>query len=96
MKDQIESSTLAPPVAFLGICDRSSKVKNVDPRLSAYNLMGLRAQIVSSIYPMSSSALNLVFAIYMTGKLPKFRIKGLSEDALASFWIDVNFSAVFD
>jgi len=80
-----------PRVAFLGVCDRFSKVRNVDPNLSGLNVIGLRREVVSSIYPLPLGSLGLVFAVYDAASTSELRIVGTAKSIGASFWINVGF-----
>jgi len=53
-----------PRFAFLGVCDRINKVKNLLTGLQSYNLLNLRNEIVSNFFPLPLSGLHMVFAIF--------------------------------
>ncbi len=53
-----------PTLAFLGVCDRAARVKNVDSRLTALNLIGLRQEVVAPFFPLPTAGLHLLFALY--------------------------------
>lgn len=66
--------TPAPYIAFLGICDRVGKVRNVDPRLSSLNLLGLRREVVTSLYPVRLGPHHLLFAVHRLEAREEFSI----------------------
>ena len=70
----------APRIAFLGLSDRVSRARNVDPRLSLWNLLGLRTEIVSFLFPLQLSPFTLVFAGFDIAALEKFSIKMIYDD----------------
>ncbi len=84
-------STPVPRVAFLGVCDRFSKARNVDPNLSSINLIALRREVVSSIYPLPLRSLLLVFAIYNATNMPGVEIVGIGQKNKQSFFIKIDF-----
>jgi len=53
-----------PRLAFLGVCDRVNKVRNVLTGLQSYNLLNLRNEIVSNFFPLPLSGLHMVFALF--------------------------------
>ncbi len=85
-----ESKT--PRIAFLGICDRVGKVRNIDPRLYSLNILGLRCEVISHIFPMPLRAFRLVFAAYNAGPPEDFDIicKLSSGRELVRFHLDFN------
>jgi len=60
----MKNSSSTPRFAFLGVCDRINKVKNVLTGLQSYNLLNLKNEIVSNFFPLPLSGLYMVFAIF--------------------------------
>lgn len=54
----------APTVAFLGICERASFVREGHPLIWRHNLIGLRQALVSYFYPSSARGWYMVLACY--------------------------------
>ena len=58
------SSRQAPPIAFLGFVERWAQVQDGDPRPWKHNILGLKPNIFSMIYPFILTEGNLARAIY--------------------------------
>src|SRR3990172_12763783 len=69
----------SPRIAFLGICDRVARERNVDPRFAKLNILGLRSEVVASIYPLPLKGIHLIFAIYDAGNVPPIEIIGSTD-----------------
>jgi len=54
----------APPVAFLGMCERAAPVRDPFTNILRWNAIGLRSAITSLIYPMPLKGWHMVFAFY--------------------------------
>lgn len=80
----------APRIAFLGLSDRVSKARNVDPRLSLWNILGLRTEIVSFLYPLQLHQFTLVVAGFDIVSLEKFSIK-MIQNGKEFYRFDVDF-----
>jgi len=81
-----------PPIAFLGVCDRFVRSTNIVENLFSQNLIGLRNEIVSPIYPLPIDGENLkiVLAIYYAQLLADVRVNFVGEDNEPKIWIDIN------
>ncbi len=80
-----------PQVAFLGVCDRLSKVRNVDPRFSSLNILGLRREVVGRIYPLVLDHLWPIFAVYDAASIREFEIICVSNSRGELFRWNVRF-----
>ena len=81
----------APRVAVLGIAERAGLVRDGDPITWRHNLIGLRAALVSLVYPCSGSGWSIVFAVYDPASLGKVTIRLLDENRKQLFRIDASF-----
>lgn len=53
-----------PQIALLGLCDRLSKTGDLVPLFSVINILGLRTDVIGTIYPASVGQAILLFAVY--------------------------------
>ena len=58
-KGCIVKTNISPQIAFLGVCERISSIRNYDPRFSQLNILGLRKEIISNIFPLPLSSFRL-------------------------------------
>ena len=54
----------APPVMFLGLCERASHVRDGYVDLAKWNLLGLKSVVVAYVYPLSLHGFSFVMGIY--------------------------------
>ncbi len=54
----------APPVMFLGLCERASHVRDGYVNLAKWNLLGLKSVVVAYVYPLSLHGFSFVMGIY--------------------------------
>lgn len=80
-----------PPIAFLGLASRASSLINAPIGTAKHNLLELRREVVSSIYPLPLGGSSLVFAIYQPYSLGRARIIGESASRGDLFWVDIGF-----
>ncbi len=61
-------------IAFLGISENISQSINVDERFSSLNILNLRMDLISFIYPLNLSNFQCLFAIYEIQKFNELKI----------------------
>lgn len=54
----------APNIAFLGLTEKISKSFNVSKQFTSLNILNLRNEVISFIYPMNLASFNCLFAFY--------------------------------
>jgi hypothetical protein len=54
----------APPVAFLGVCDRAGKVVDDSTGLTMWNAIGIKSVVGAHIFPLPLSGWSFLFALY--------------------------------
>ncbi|MBN1215182.1 MAG: DUF4263 domain-containing protein [Candidatus Lokiarchaeota archaeon] len=64
----------APVMAFLGISENVSQSVNVDERFSSLNILNLRMEIISFIFPLNLSNFFSLFALYDIEKFDEIKI----------------------
>jgi hypothetical protein len=54
----------APPVAFLGFCERATHLRDGYVNLAKWNLLGLKSVVVAPMYPLGLRGSAWVFGIF--------------------------------
>lgn len=54
----------APPVAFLGVCNRAAQVHDPGTGLPIWNALGIRTIVGAYIYPLALTGWSFLFALY--------------------------------
>lgn len=69
----------APNIAFLGLSEKVSKSMNVGNQFTSLNVLNLRNEVVSFIYPMVLSHFNCLFAFYNIQDFKNVEIVGRTQ-----------------
>src|SRR4051794_3784858 len=54
----------APPVMFLGFCERAAHVRDGYVNLAKWNLLGVKSVVLAHMFPLSLHGSSFVFGIY--------------------------------
>lgn len=89
-----EQKAHAPRLAVLGICDAAHRERNVDPRLSQINILRLRSDVVSFIYPLPLRGFQIIVALYDPTRLGGGELLCFSPDGQELFKISMAFEII--
>ena len=84
----IVTQRVVPDVAFLGVCERASHIREGEPFLWRYNIIGLKSIVLSPIFPLPLNGIPLVFAIYDANRLGQTCVRILAPDGSEAMRID--------
>jgi hypothetical protein len=77
-------------VAFLGVCERSTRIREGQPLLWKYDILGLKQAVLSHVYPLNIKGFQLAFAIYGSAFSTAIHIRVLAPTTEELFHIDLN------
>jgi hypothetical protein len=79
-----------PNVAFLGVCERATRIREGQPLLWKYDILGLKQAVLSHIYPLNIKGFQLAFAVYGSAFSNAIHIRVLTPTAEELFHIDLS------
>jgi len=86
----------APPVSFLGICERSTTISRGHPLATQHNILGLERFVFSRVFPMSLNNFQFVFSVYNPKDCIPFSIKLIAPSGEETLKLDVSTCALDD
>lgn len=89
-----EQKTHVPRLAVLGLCDAVHRERNVDSRLSQINILHLRSDVVSFIYPLPLRGFHIVVALYDPTRLDGGELVCISSEGQELFKISMAFEPI--
>jgi hypothetical protein len=81
----------APRLAFLGVCERATFVKQGHPIVWCHNIIGLRHTLINYFYPAEAKGWYLVLACYEPHALDEYHIRLVDESGEQLFTVDMEF-----
>lgn len=72
-------SQRAPSVAFLGVCERATQIKEGQPILWKHSVLGLKQVVLSHVFPVNLKGFQLAFAIYDSASIENTQVRILSS-----------------
>jgi hypothetical protein len=80
----------APNIAFLGVCERATQVKQGQPILWKHSILGLKQVVLPHIFPLDLRGLQLAFAVYDPFSFEDARIRILAPTEQELFHLDIH------
>lgn len=79
-----------PNVAFLGVCERATRIREGQPVLWKYDILGLKQAVLSHVYPLNIKGFQLAFAMYGSDFSTTIHIRVLAPTTEELFHIDLS------